>query len=126
MKQVLDLFKLRIGVAIALAAAAGMLVQGKVAWTSGLAVVAAVLLASSAAGAFNQYVERDIDSRMSRTRRRPFVTGELEHGPFWLWLIGAMLAASVLAAALATNVFAALYVFLGAFTYGVVYTVCGA
>jgi heme o synthase len=123
MKQVLDLFKLRIGVAIALAAAAGMLVQGKVAWTSGLAVVAAVLLASSAAGAFNQYVERDIDSRMSRTRRRPFVTGELEHGPFWLWLIGAMLAASVLAAALATNVFAALYVFLGAFTYGVVYTV---
>ena len=123
MKQILNLFKLRIGVAIALAAAAGMVVQGGARWTTGLALVAAVLVASAAAGAFNQYVERDIDARMSRTRRRPFVTGELQHGPFWLWLIGAMLAASVLAAAAASNAFAALYVFLGAFTYGVVYTV---
>ena len=123
MKQVLNLFKLRIGVAIALAAAAGIVVQGRLGWGAGLTLVLAVLIASAAAGAFNQYVERDIDSRMARTRRRPFVTGELEHGPFWLWVIGAMLAAAVLAAALATNVFAALFVFLGAFTYGVVYTV---
>ena len=123
MKQLLNLFKLRIGVAIALAAAAGLVVQGGAGWAAGLALVAAVLVASSAAGAFNQYVERDIDSRMARTRGRPFVTGELSHGPFWLWLIGAMLGASVLAAALAANLFAALYVFLGAFTYGVVYTV---
>ena len=123
MKQVLNLFKLRIGVAIALAAAAGMVVQGRTGWSAGLAVVIAVLLASSAAGAFNQYVERDIDSRMARTKRRPFVTGELEHGPFWLWVIGAMLGTAVLAAAVAANAFAALYVFLGAFTYGVVYTV---
>jgi protoheme IX farnesyltransferase len=123
MKQVLNLFKLRIGVAIALAAAAGMVVQGSAGWGAGLALIAAVLLASSAAGAFNQYVERDIDRRMARTRGRPFVTGELRHGPFWLWVIGAMLAGSVLAAALAANPLAALYVFLGAFTYGVVYTV---
>jgi len=123
MKQLLNLFKLRIGVAIALAAAAGLVVQGGAGWAAGLALVAAVLVASSAAGAFNQYVERDIDSRMARTRGRPFVTGELSHGPFWLWLIGAMLGASVLAAVLAANLFAALYVFLGAFTYGVVYTV---
>jgi protoheme IX farnesyltransferase len=54
---------------------------------------------------------------------RPFVTGVLRHGPFWLWVIAAMLAASVLAAALSTNWVAAAYVFLGAFTYGVVYTV---
>ena len=80
-------------------------------------------LASAAAGAFNQYVEADLDRRMARTRGRPFVTGALKHGPFWLWLIGAMTAASVLAAALAANVPAAIYVFLGAFTYGVVYTV---
>ena len=44
-------------------------------------------------------------------------------GRCWLWLIGAMTAASVLAAAVAANVPAAIYVFLGAFTYGVVYTV---
>ena len=35
----------------------------------------AVLVASSAAGAFNQLYERDIDSRMKRTRKRAFVTG---------------------------------------------------
>jgi protoheme IX farnesyltransferase len=60
---------------------------------------------------------------MARTHSRPFVTGVLRHGPFWLWVIAAMLGASVLAAALSTNWVAAAYVFLGAFTYGVVYTV---
>ena len=88
-----------------------------------LTLVLSVLVASAAAGAFNQYVERDLDKRMARTRGRPFVTGALKHGPFWLWVIGAMTLASVLATSLSTNVVAALYVFLGAFTYGVVYTV---
>ena len=83
----------------------------------------AVLMSSAAAGAFNQYVERDIDARMRRTRGRPFVTGRLAHGPAWLWAIGALTVAAVLAAALATNVVAAAHVFLGAFFYGVVYTV---
>jgi len=119
-----NLFKLRIGVAIALAAAAGLAVeQGSAGFFQGLVLVLAVLVASAAAGAFNQYVERDIDVKMARTRNRPFVTGALRHGPFWLWVIGAMTAGSVLAAALAANFLAGLYVFLGAFTYGVVYTV---
>ena len=125
MKEILNLFKLRIGVAIALAAAAGLAVgQGsKPGVGQALVLVLAVLAASAAAGAFNQYVERDLDARMGRTRNRPFVTGKLRRGPAWLWLIGAMMAASVLAAAAATNIPAALHVFLGAFTYGVVYTV---
>jgi protoheme IX farnesyltransferase len=124
-RPVLNLFKLRIGVAIAFAAAAGLAVESGSGPAAGaaLVLVLAVLVASAAAGAFNQYVERDLDARMGRTRNRPFVTGALKHGPAWLWLIGAMLALSVLAAAVATNPLAALYVFLGAFTYGVVYTV---
>jgi protoheme IX farnesyltransferase len=80
-------------------------------------------MASAAAGAFNQYVERDLDVKMARTNKRPFVTGALQHRPFWLWVIGAMLFASVLAASLSANLLAGTYVFLGAFTYGVVYTV---
>jgi protoheme IX farnesyltransferase len=125
LRNVLNLFKLRIGVAIAFAAAAGLAVERGAApsGASALVLVLAVLVASAAAGAFNQYVERDLDARMARTRGRPFVTGELKHGPAWLWLIGAMIAAAVLAAALAANVPAAIHVFLGAFTYGVVYTV---
>jgi heme o synthase len=124
MKAVLNLFKVRIGVAIAFAAAAGLAVErGNTSAGNSLTLVLAVLFASAAAGAFNQYVERDIDARMARTHGRPFVTGVLRHGPFWLWVIAAMLGASVLAAALSTNWVAAAYVFLGAFTYGVVYTV---
>jgi heme o synthase len=125
MKAVLNLFKVRIGVAIAVAAAAGLAVErgDSPGFGNTAILVLAVLFASAAAGAFNQYVERDIDARMARTHARPFVTGVLRHGPFWLWVIGAMLGASVLAAALSTNWVAAAYVFLGAFTYGVVYTV---
>jgi len=125
MRDILNLFKLRIGVAIALAAAAGLSVESGTAigFAEKIVLVLAVLFASAAAGAFNQYVERDLDARMGRTRNRPFVTGRLRHGPAWLWLIGVMLAGAVAAAAVATNFLAGLYVFLGAFTYGVVYTV---
>jgi protoheme IX farnesyltransferase len=80
-------------------------------------------VSSASAGAFNQYVERDLDMRMARTRGRPFVTGRLHHGPGWLWLIGLMCAASVAGVAILINLVAALYVFLGAFFYAVVYTV---
>ena len=124
MRAVLNLFKVRIGVAIAFAAAAGLAVEdGALGFAPSLVLVLSVLLASAAAGAFNQYVERDLDVRMARTRNRPFVTGALRHGPFWLWVIGAMVVLSFVAVVVSTNVVAALYVFLGAFTYGVVYTV---
>ena len=120
-----DLFKLRIGFAIGLTALAGALaVPGRPASAWQVAIlVACVIAASASAGAFNQYVERDLDARMGRTRGRAFVTGRLTHGPFWLAVIGLMLALAVCAAAVAVNPVAALFVFLGAFFYGVVYTV---
>ena len=125
MRDVLNLFKLRIGVAIAIAALAGLAVERGAAlagWQ--IAVLAlAVLVSSAAAGAFNQYVECDIDRRMARRSNRQVLPRRLPHHPAWLWLIGAMIAAAVLAATVAANAIAALYVFLGAFTYGVVYTV---
>ena len=124
MRLLLNLFKLRIGVAIALASMAGLAVTpGALQGWQVVVVTLAVLVSSAAAGAYNQYAERDLDARMARTRNRPFVSGALDHGPLWLWVIGAMTAASVLAAAFAANWLAAFYVFMGAFTYGVVYTV---
>jgi len=83
----------------------------------------AVLVASSAAGAFNQLYERDIDSLMKRTSKRAFVTGDLEANNYWLGGIGVLILLSFVVAAAATNFEAAFYVFLGAFTYGIVYTV---
>ena len=83
----------------------------------------ATLVASSAAGAFNQFYEHDLDARMSRTRSRPFVTGRFH--PNWQWAAGIVLSLllALAAAVVATNWLAAFFVFLGAFTYGVIYTV---
>jgi protoheme IX farnesyltransferase len=124
-RALLSVFKLRIGLAIMLCALAGIAVTpgpGLSAWQIA-ALALAVLLSSASAGAFNQYVERDLDARMKRTRLRPFVIGMFRPGPLWPAAIGLLLAVSVLAAALATNWAAATHVFLGAFVYGVVYTV---
>jgi len=123
-RQFVDLFKLRIGAVISFTALAGVAVTPGALAGWKIALLGLVVLVSSAsAGAFNQYVERDIDARMQRTRRRPFVTGTLRHGRFWLGVIFAMLAISVGAAAAGLNYLSALYVFLGAFVYAVVYTV---
>ncbi len=120
-----DLFKLRIGLVIGFTAVAGLAITpgpSPGGWRV-LALALAVTMASAAAGAFNQFVERDLDAAMSRTRRRAFVTGRLVAGPAWLAAIAAIGAAGVLLAALVANATAAVYTFLGAFTYGVVYTV---
>jgi protoheme IX farnesyltransferase len=119
-----DLFKLRIGLVIGVTALAGIAVtpgRPLPAWQV-IVLALAVVVSSASAGAFNQYVERDLDARMARTRGRPFVTGRLRHGPRWLWLIGLMCAAAVAGVAVLINLVAALYVFLGAFFYAIVYT----
>lgn len=119
------LFKLRIGVVIAITALAGAVVTPGPSLTAWQYVVLGltVLTASAAAGAFNQFHERDLDLRMARTRRRPFVTGILQPHTAWLWLIALLLAAATVFAATTLNAASASFVFLGAFVYAVVYTV---
>ena len=125
MRLFFDVFKLRIGLVIGFTAVAGVAVAPGPALplTTTLLLALAVTLASAAAGAFNQYAERDLDVRMKRTRGRAFVTGRLIAGPRWLAVIVGIGAAGVALAAFACNAVSALYTFLGAFTYGVVYTV---
>ena len=124
-RLVLSLFKLRIGVLIMVTALVGLAVTPGAAPSLEQVVVLAlsVLGASASAGAFNQYHEVEDDRLMARTRRRAIVTGALPRTPAWLLLIAAMLAASVGAAWWVLGASAALYTFLGAFFYGVVYTV---
>lgn len=123
-RAVIALLKLRIGVLIMVTALVGLAVSpGRgLTFAQVLVLALSVLAASGAAGAFNHYAERESDRLMTRTRRRPFVTGALPHHPAWLLAFGALLAAAVGAAWFALNGMAALYVFLGAFTYGIVYT----
>ncbi|MCB1597503.1 MAG: heme o synthase, partial [Gammaproteobacteria bacterium] len=117
--------KMRLGFLIAACALAGVAVSPAsdlAAWQVAVLGVA-TLLSSASAGAFNQLWEADIDRIMRRTSTRAFVTGRFAVTPVWYAGILLVLVLSVVAAALATNATAAFYIFLGAFTYGVVYTV---
>lgn len=120
-----SVFKVRIGTAIMLTALAGIAVApGPAPEPWQIVVLAlAVLLSSASAGAFNMFMERDLDARMNRTQNRPFVTGRFAANGYWLSGIVLLLVFAIAAAVLATNAVAAFYVFMGAFVYGVVYTV---
>jgi protoheme IX farnesyltransferase len=120
----LEVFKPRIALEIMVSGVAGVAIAGGggLAWWQLLALAGAIFLAAGSAGALNHLVERDLDARMSRTRGRPFVTGALGGGEWWYLAVAALLVLAVTVAGLATNWVSAMYVFLGAFTYGVVYT----
>ncbi len=124
-RNILSVFKLRIGVAIAVSALAGLAVSPG-ANLSGWQVAAlaiGILMSAASAGAYNQYAERDLDAIMARTRNRPFVNGTFRPGPFWPAVIVGLLLLAVALTGFALNAWVALYAFLGAFVYGVVYTV---
>lgn len=125
LRTVLGIFKMRIGSLIMITALGGMAIASGAALSLTQVVVLAlsVFVASASAGAFNQYFEADSDRLMVRTRRRAFASGALKATPLWLVAIGGLLAGSVAAAWLALNATAALFIFLGAFFYAVVYTV---
>lgn len=123
-RDIANVLKLRIGMAIALSAIAGMAVTPgppQSAWRI-VALALAVLLSSAAAGAFNQYFETDLDARMPRTRNRPFVSGRFTAGPRWLGAMALLLLAGT-GLALSLGLLAAVHVLMGALVYGVVYTV---
>jgi len=124
-KELSDLFKLRIGFVMMLTTVVAMAATPgpKLSLWEVTVLALAVLISAASAGAFNQYYETDLDARMKRTRNRPFVTGKFHKSPAWLILILGLLAVSVAVAAYVLNGAAALYIFLGAFFYAIVYTV---
>ncbi len=125
LKLIYQAGKVRLGFLIMACAMAGIAVSPGAPPASWQVLVLglAVLVSSSVAGAFNQLYERDLDARMKRTRKRAFVTGSLRASGYWWVALALALLVSLAAAALATNIEAAVYIFLGAFTYGIVYTV---
>ncbi len=123
MTMTVSILKLRIGSFIALAALVGILTGGsRLGWLEASVFTLAVLGASGAAGAFNQYFERDTDRLMARTFNRPFASGRLKEGPIWPLTFTMLLAASIVMGWSVGGSLAAVLIFLGAFTYGVVYT----
>lgn len=122
-RQSLELMKLRISVMIALTALTGYAaVAERVEVLPALLLGAAMVLGSGASAVFNHVWDRDIDRLMSRTRNRPLATG-LTPPAHALALAAGLMAAGLALAAGAFNWVVALHLFLGAFVYGVVYTV---
>jgi protoheme IX farnesyltransferase len=74
-KDLLTLTKARISALVALTAAFGWAMAGGKASARFFVMLAGVVLASSASGALNQYVERAEDALMHRTRSRPLPRG---------------------------------------------------
>ncbi len=124
-RDVLSIFKLRIGIAIMMSAIGGVAITpGDVPALWKVAVLSiAVFLASASAGAFNQWAEADLDRTMKRTANRPFASGRFHAGAGWLAAILGLLAVAVVMAFWAANGWAAFHTFMGAFVYGIVYTI---
>ncbi len=124
-KQLINLFKLRIGIIMSVTAVVAMAItpgQPVAGWEV-VILALTVLIAAGGAGAFNQYYEIDLDIKMKRTQGRPFINGDFQHNRLWLFLISGLVLAGVAGAGLALNGMAALFIFLGAFFYAIVYTV---
>lgn len=122
-RQSLELMKLRISLMIALTAITGYAaVAERVDLAHVLVLGAAMVLGSGASAVFNHVWDRDIDRLMSRTRNRPLATGLTQPAPA-LALAAGLMAAGLALAGGAFNWVVALHLFLGAFVYGIVYTV---
>lgn len=120
----LELFKLRIGLMIALTAMVGYAaVAEEVSALHLVTLGAAMLLGSASSSVFNHYYDRDIDRLMARTAQRPLASGAMSHPAAALALAGGLLVAGLWLAGGAFNWAVAAHLFLGAFVYGVVYTV---
>ncbi|TBN56687.1 protoheme IX farnesyltransferase [Glaciihabitans arcticus] len=89
-------------------------------WTV-LATLVGGSLSAGSAGAFNCYIDRDIDRIMKRTQKRPLVTGELtdREALVFAWIIGV---ASIVWLAVFTTVLAAVLSGVAILFYVFVYT----
>lgn len=118
------LFKVRV-VSLLVLAALGGLFLGARGWPGIgplLLILATGSLAAMGSSALNQYLERDSDALMTRTRKRPLVTGAITR-PGWVpYVATAMIAIPVLAV-LPSNPALAAFLTAGAFIYVVIYTI---
>jgi len=120
-KGFLTLTRLRLSLVIAFSAIVGFVCAShEISWRLLITFVGVGLL-SAGASAFNQVLEKDLDSRMGRTQNRPLLTGQFTSGQA-LFLATVLSIAGFAALLVRANELAAL---LGAFTlvwYCAVYT----
>ncbi len=87
-----------------------------------IATVIGGSLAAAGASALNQYIDRDMDKQMSRTKNRPIPAGRV--APIYALIYGTLLViASVLILVAFVNLLAAALALIGALYYVVLYTI---
>ncbi len=87
-----------------------------------IATITGGAMAAAGSSAINQYLDRDLDARMTRTARRPIPSGRVE--PVNALLFGmALVAWAVLILGVMVNWLAAILALIGAIYYVVVYTI---
>jgi heme o synthase len=123
-KTYLELTKLRIVLLLCFTTVTAMVIAANGFPSAELLIPTLIGGAFAAAGAsaINQYIDRDMDAKMTRTARRPIPSGRI--APVNALLFGLSLVAwSVLVIGVFVNWLAALLAFVGAIYYVVVYTI---
>lgn len=122
MKPYLEMTKPRLLLMVLLTSAAGFFLGDAAASLSLLvAAIAGIGLTGAGASVLNQYIERDIDAKMERTRLRPIPSGKIS--PLNALAFGTVLVlAGVVFLALVVNLLTAFLALLTAFLYVLVYT----
>lgn len=120
--------KLRVGTFIGMAAVLGYVATippgpGAPGLASVGLLFAVTVVAAGGAGALNHFLDRDLDARMPRTARRPLPSGRIREGWHVVALGSGLVVLAVSVALFRLHPLVALHVFLGAFTYVVVYTI---
>jgi protoheme IX farnesyltransferase len=90
-------------------------------WTTLLGLIGSLFLAISGSTILNMWYDRDIDSQMDRTRKRPLAAGKIN--PLVALQLGLVLSLLGVAWAVSINVLYGLIVFAGLFFDVVIYTI---
>jgi protoheme IX farnesyltransferase len=121
--DVMELVKARLSLLVLLTTLVGFLIawRGPIPWVLLTATLLGTALCAGGAAALNQWMERDIDARMKRTRERPLPAGRMS--PRDALLFGLLFSlAGIAILGLFTNLRAAFLAFATIAIYIIVYT----
>ena len=126
-KEIFEVSKPRIIILLVITAVTSMYAGGKLVGPelSGydiLHIIIAGALASAGSSALNHFYDRDIDSKMERTSKRPIPSGRTHSRTVLIYGLGVSIV-SVVYAAFTLNYVCTFFIALGIFFYVIIYTV---